>query len=382
MSIYKPVISWETLPKTVYPISGSPNTYRFTVSSYRDPNDYGINQIGTDRFYIVIYTGYIFRITAINVGGNAFVFDAYELTEQENKFGTFINKPAFIYQSLNGAIVLTQAQRSRLDRNAWDIIRNIENAIAGNSLFNWDRAIKRIPTVGLNIGSFENVKDGLEEMFFPFIIASISINSNQYIEVGETVNITISGTVTQNDSSSFANGRVEIGSGGSLSFSSPGSYSVIDNGVSKISEGVAETYISKVEVDDSDGNTQTIESGTKSIIARYPYFYGVSSDQNLSGATLYNNLTKVKENQGTKYHDFTCADGDYIYIVTPSDWNDLSNVTDNGGLGDSVFSAFTTAELRLVDSTGELTPGYNNNFKVYRTTSPQSASEHSLKFDF
>jgi len=373
---YAPLISWETIIKKVDLVEDEDNNYYINFSNHRNPNDYGIDTIGVDNYYIVVYTGFIFEVKEV-VNSNK--VKAYELTNEPKKLGTFVGKPAFIYQSKNGVPILTQAMRKRLHRSAFDIIWNIENNIIGSgSDFNWDRPIKSLPYIGQNLGSeYKTISEGLEAIYFAFIPATISINGNVTKEVGVTFDLTISGSVTHNDETVFSNGRIERSDTSEISFSGDTSYNETDSGLYGTSPGLIESYVAKIDVN-NNGEPGTIQSSTKSVGCIYPYFYGLSPDPSLSGSSLYTTLNKILQGQGDKVHSFNASDGDYIYFVIPASWSDLSDIVDNGGDGDSVISSFMN-ELRTVSSSG-ISPGYSVNFKVYRTKNPMAPGEHTLDF--
>jgi hypothetical protein len=70
---------------------------------------------------------------------------------------------------------------------------------ASSAPFDGNRAITRVPTVGLNVGTTTNLNDWVEAVFFPFVAAAIGINAGGTFEVGSTPAITVAGTITLND---------------------------------------------------------------------------------------------------------------------------------------------------------------------------------------
>jgi hypothetical protein len=140
MSDLVPEISWETLLVDIE-TTATPYTYRCKVA-YINPNDPGYGQLGntgtpkTDMFYMVDFAGRIFEIKEVIDEPTGYI-EIYDLTE-DPIYGPYPDKNAYVYQSKTGRVILTQAQRNRLDRSAIDLIWNTENNVIQTDLINVD----------------------------------------------------------------------------------------------------------------------------------------------------------------------------------------------------------------------------------------------------
>jgi len=245
---------------------------------------------------------------------------------------------------------------------------------------NWPRqgqAIKQVPFIGQVINA-ENLEEAIDELFYPFIPATISLNSFGLIEKGVEVTPQLIGSITPNDETVFSNEEILVNGAPvdtftGLNINQPAPASIINN----------TTYQARVTAD-NQGSPQVISSPIRTQQFVLPLLYGWSNNANLTGQALYTALRdtggKVIVNQSTRVLTFN-ASLQYLYIATPN-WADLSRVTDNGGSGDDVTSAWTDNEYTTtVDSQG-ISPGFiNENYKVYRTNIT-SANNDSFEFQF
>lgn len=234
--------------------------------------------------------------------------------------------------------------------------RYLSGSGGGDPAFDGNRPITRSPHQGINVGT-STVVDFLEEFFFPFQIASISINGGTtYYETGSSVNISINGNITANSETIFGSGSIRKEGVDWYTFSSASSYSTTDTGVS--SSTFYRTYI---EVG-NNGSPSLITSSLKTISFIYPYLYGTSSVAGLSETTLYSSLTKLVETNGTKSPSLVGI-STYIYFCFPSSYGDLSSIKDPNNF--EILNSFEYSGSVPVTSSG-LTNNWMETYKVYR----------------
>lgn len=232
--------------------------------------------------------------------------------------------------------------------------------------FNGNRAIKRQDPdfEGINVGG-NNVVDFLENFFFPFIPATISINSGTtYYETGSSQNISIYGSITANDETTFleTTGSVKRDGVDWQTFPSASTYSVSDNPVIGASGVTGHSYVSYFSTD-NDGSPTVINSSTKTITFIYPYLYGTSSISGLSDVDLYNALHKLVQVEGNKTLSII-GTSTYIYFCFPNTYDDLNSIKDKNGY--EILTAFEYSGSVAVTSSG-LSADWMKNYKVYRT---------------
>ena len=139
-----------------------------------------------------------------------------------------------------------------------------------------DRKVKNIPVVGTNYGC-ATTSEWIENAFFPFIQALISLNSGTtYYEIGTTQSITLSGNVTAKDETAFSNAVISLSDGSDdIPFTAQaGAFSLVDADV------VANVdYTAKIQ-GAGEGAAYTSESLVKSV----RFIYAAFSGKNTTGA--------------------------------------------------------------------------------------------------
>lgn len=241
----------------------------------------------------------------------------------------------------------------------------IDNTVDEVSIdFDGERAIKAIPTVS-QIPGGETVNEFLENIFFPFIPSTLSLNSFSLVEEGTQVTPTLNGLLTINDEGSPSNGVVLVNGApsGTFAITSPPANTVI----SQPAPGAVTadtTYQLRADVD-NNGSPGTISSPVRTLDFIYPFFWGVSVNAALSGTTLYSALTKAIQAQGNKSVVFN-ASAEYLYFAYPNNYPDLTSILDPNSF--EVLGSFTKSDPVSVTSVG-LFSNYTRNYKVYRSNS-------------
>ena len=226
--------------------------------------------------------------------------------------------------------------------------------------FNGNRAIKRVPSIGLNVGG-DNVTDFLNNLYFPFISATISLTGGtSYFETGSQQSILISATVTPNDESIFGSGS--IFRDGLPWYIAPAIppyvFSNIDIGIFDNN-----TYTAYAQVD-NNGTPTVINSNTRNINFIYPYLWGMSTTPGLNGTALYSAFTRQIQTQGNKTISLIGSTV-YIYFCYPAIYPDLTSILDPNLF--EIISSFDYSGSVSVTSVG-LFNDWTTNYKVYRTT--------------
>lgn len=236
---------------------------------------------------------------------------------------------------------------------------------SGTTVFDGQRAIKAIPSVGFNPGT-ENVVDFLEAAFYPFVKAAISINSAiAYYEKGIAQNIAISGVVTANDETIFTNARIERTAGANISFAAQaGAYNATANNTT-----VDTDYIAKIET----GSGGTITSASKQVRFVFPFLSGMNGSI-LNGDNLYSSLTKTISPKSNKSITLN-GSNQYIYFAYPSSYGNLSSIKDQNGF--TVTGSFSIETVNIL-----VAGGLTESYKVYRTVNPTTVNNAVFTFNF
>ena len=137
---YIPTVAWRTIINDVVMLTAgdqvTPGTYRVTISPI-DINEPGAVDAEKDvGYYIKDYVGYIYRITAINVGGDSkrvIVSDDF-LTG----YGPQTGRTAIVYKSvgMGESPYIAPLEHRKLDQSALDYSRKIELDILYKRLYN------------------------------------------------------------------------------------------------------------------------------------------------------------------------------------------------------------------------------------------------------
>lgn len=224
--------------------------------------------------------------------------------------------------------------------------------------FDGNRAIKRSPHTGLNVGG-NTVVEFLNNFFFPFVSATVSVNSGvTYYETGSSQTITVNGSVTLNDETNFGTGSVERDSVSWNTFTpstSSASYTFSDIGIEE-----NHSYITYVQVN-NNGSPTVISSGTKTVTFIYPFLYGLSTSSSLDSGSLYTELTKSVTTQSDMTINLV-GTATFIYFAYPASYGNLLSIIDPNLF--NITSDFTATSMSVTSS--GLTNNWQNTYKVYK----------------
>jgi hypothetical protein len=138
-------INWETLIGNVT-LDAVTHYYHIDVPP-KNLSDVGAGTVAVG-YYVVDYLGYVYKITAINVGGDPERVTVYDINEGEQFAGASFKAPydgqiGFVYKANTaGSLWLSQSQLRRLSHSARDVVNQIDNNII------WDRLVALAPSYG------------------------------------------------------------------------------------------------------------------------------------------------------------------------------------------------------------------------------------------
>jgi hypothetical protein len=247
--------------------------------------------------------------------------------------------------------------------------------LGGSTTFNGNRAITRSSIDGVTPGGTD-VVTFLNNLFYPFIPSTISLNSYSLRELGTTFsNVPYIGTITQNDESSISNLR--FFSGNSLIFTSGSPNFGAFNYTSSVNLTGA-TILSGVLDTNNNGSPTTISS-SRTVTFEAPTFAGsgidnlqsnpanmklVLSGQNFLGGN--NGKTVMQEPSSFQVQVYT--NNSWFYIVYPSGWGALTRIA-NPQLGDfNINTDFTQGFVTLSLDNGITTHPYRYYKRSLSTT--------------
>lgn len=235
---------------------------------------------------------------------------------------------------------------------------------SGDLKFNGERPIKSVPSVG-DVPGGKTIVEVVENIFWRFIKATISLNPIPLQEVGAAHAVRLIGKITKNDETFIGNIRVSIQYYDSIPVWDHLSDSVLDldyipTGSLSVVPGVNYKYKYLADVG-GNGSPYMLESVERASEGVFPYLYGASDNPDLSGLDLYNTLTRVLQKEGNKQIEFNGVDK-YFYFCFHESYDDLSEVIDQNGFSLSDFLA--SKETREVVSIN----GWKENYKVYRSS--------------
>ena len=269
----------------------------------------------------------------------------------------------------------------------WDGSQLIFDSTDIYDSFNGNRNIKRTGWTGVsnqNMGTTTNLKDFIEEVFFPFIPATISISGNVLYEIGTVNSVSISGSTTQNDETSFSNGalkRIYPDTSSIYTFGSSLTYSTTVTFSPKHDTASTQELRFMAQQDvANNGSPTTIYSGTKYLRSVYPFLYGVNSDGTLTngGTALYTGLTKLIQTKSNKSISLTGTNG-YIYFAYPASYGNLTSILDHNNF--EQITAFTKYTAN-VSSSGLINNWLNISYNIYRSNVKTSPSGWTYQFKF
>jgi len=228
-------------------------------------------------------------------------------------------------------------------------------SVSTPAAFNGNRPITRDDPdfQGINVGG-DTVNDFLDNFFFPFVEATVNINSGTtYYETGSTEDITVNGTITPNTETIFGTGSVykDGSTWNVIATIPPYPYSFNDIGVSQ-----SHTYYTEIQV--SSSLSTIISSSIKHVTFISPFLYGLSSTPGLAGSSLYVAMNEDIAPVGNKSYAFN-GTNTYLYFAYPASYPDLQHILDP-----NLFQVLGSTTQVIAPVVG--LSGYTTNYKIYQ----------------
>ncbi len=250
--------------------------------------------------------------------------------------------------------------------DTYDRITTIAELAGGmnNLPFDGERVVTRqgIPNINPHAST---VREFLENYFYPFIEATISINSTSIYQIGTDNIVTIEGDITLHNETAMINGRVDriLPTAATIhTFDSDLHYTTdIVFNPRQTPGGIEQAHLHTYQAY-SEGvtNGTIISSSTKTVKAIYPYLYGVSSIDFTVTSGAYTGLIVDVADYGNKTYPLTGSG--YIYICYPDSYPDLISIKDHNGF--EQINAFSKT-LVTISSSG-LAVNWSISYKIYK----------------
>jgi len=250
-----------------------------------------------------------------------------------------------------------------------------------DSLYNGNRAISRVPTVGTNLGA-TTFREWLNWWYIAnYTQPTISLGSlSTPVEVGTSTAYTLSGSTTNPCSFTLSSGTVNGNSfGAATSFSYSYTHAPTSAGTTTIT--ASQNWSQTGTICATGTPTTGTASTSRSINNVYPVLYGMSASDFSGGGITYadwtvsgspNNQFKRVVTEGNQSSMAMTGTNMYIYIIIPKSWSDwtVSSIVDHNGF--NVTSSFTGYDVSIT-STG-LVNNWTQNYRLYKLNTLTTAS--------
>jgi hypothetical protein len=266
---------------------------------------------------------------------------------------TFINRPIF-----NGSGLATTGE------------------LGGSTTFNGNRAITRSSIDGVTPGGTD-VVTFLNNLFYPFINGSITLNGFAVQELGTTTSsIPFVGTINTGNLNlnQFTNVEGYVNNVGRL----PLLFPVVQNFNFSVGVNLNSTsnnvYI-KASGRDQNNIPIQIQSNTQSIVFEAPYYWGSGQD-NLTPAQITGApRTKVVSSRPNPITLTYNTVNSRFWLAYPSGWGALTSIIDPSNF--NIITSFTGSGMLL-----NLVNGSTHPYLVYKSLVNSTNSDFQIKFNF
>ena len=261
----------------------------------------------------------------------------------------------------NGASAITGAV---LNQNLIDTIDSVLAAASGGA-FDWNRPISGLPSLGQTPGG-TTTAEGLEEIFYAFVGATLSLNAFGKQEEGTQITPQLVGQLTRNQET-VVNSQEILVNGVSAAFYLGDSLNQpAPNPITSDTD-----YRLRVNVG-NNGSPTNIFSPTRTVDFVFPFFYGTSNEavraDVFTNTNFYTDGTKVI-NSGSGGINIPFSGTGFLWFAIKSSekvkttW--FESLLNNGSIG-SPSDLFDAPTIEIVNSTG-LFNDYSENYNVYVT---------------
>lgn len=262
--------------------------------------------------------------------------------------------------------------------NTWTIT-NTRGSM--DSLYNGNRAISRVPTIGTNMAA-TTFRQWLDWWYIAnYTQPTINLNTLATpVEVGTSTAYTLSGSTTNPCTFTLSSGTVNGNSfGAATSFSYSYTHAPTSAGTTTMT--ASQNWSQTGTICATGTPTTGTASTSRSINNVYPVLYGMSASDFSGGGITYadwtvsgspNNQFKRVVTEGNQSSMAMTGTNMYIYIIIPKSWSDwtVSSIVDHNGF--NVTSSFTGYDVTIT-STG-LVNNWTQNYRLYKLNSLTTAS--------
>lgn len=239
-----------------------------------------------------------------------------------------------------------------------------QSLTASNIPYDGNRAITRNDPVWQGvIPGGTDVVQFLDNFFYPFNEATITLNnpSTTVFETGSVNTITLAGYITRNSETVYGTtGSIKYTTNVLLNnFPSASTFSVQD-----VNASSSKTYTAYMTV---NSPPVVISSTSRAVTYYFPYLWGLSTEDGLSGSLLYDACTKTPQAQVAYSSPQTVSligSSVYIYFCVPVGYDLIRKILDPNLF--NITTAFAYTASVPVTSSG-LTYTWMENYQVYRT---------------
>jgi hypothetical protein len=247
---------------------------------------------------------------------------------------------------------------------------------AANTAFSGNRAITRTTINGVTPGG-SDVVTFLNNLFYPFVGATISLNGYSIQELGTTfVNVPFTTNITPNSETSITN----------LSLFSNGN-SIVSNLTPVIGNNVVNNTILSLtsnsilaaRINVNDNGTPTQISGTTLVQFEAPHYFG-SGINNLQSPPNNMKSVLIKQPIMTEPSSRTLSvtTSGFYYFVYPDNWGPLSKITAvSPPLDFNISTDFITGNVTLT-----LENNANYLYRFYKNTTSIILNNYGITFTF
>lgn len=235
--------------------------------------------------------------------------------------------------------------------------------------FNGNRAITRTSfPVGTNVGG-NDIVSFLNNVFFPFVPATISLNPYSLQELGTTFQqVPFNGTITQNSETGISNLQY-IRENTVLS-------TIPNPSFGNFSSGFAlnltnNTELKTIVTTNNNGQSNTI---TSSQIVNFvaPSWYGVGVNGLITGVK---NMTKYLNTRANRTFTYN-TNNNHFYYAYPNDWGQLTSIIDQNGFNITLSFSNLTGNLLLANNIT------NYVYRIYQSINPSTNTDFNITFNF
>ena len=243
--------------------------------------------------------------------------------------------------------------------------------------------VTKVPIVGTIINS-TTVTDWIQQAFYDFIPATISLSSSTLYEIGTSNTKTLTSSITANSETVFTSGYINQTSPAVVTKKSwlgggTQTVNVSFTPTQGVSDSLTKTFRS-YELVGNNGTPTTISSNVVTLSSCYPYLYGMSASDLSSGVGIYTALTKIIKNCATSSAvAFNSNSLKYAYFIFPATCGDVISILDQNGF--EQISAFTKYTVNI-SSTGLTNNWTNVSYKIYKSNNTFTTLGNSWTYTF